>query len=500
MPRSISLFLSRTGGPPYQGSVGYVNDAIAPALESRGWDVRCFQPPPAGNNQEALLPFGLAAQHVRHDSPGKSDVVLYDCAGTTIRTPERNGTGKHMVLYHGLVYGTGSWMANSSIDLHCANSPYLASVLRALFVFPDWRKRRVLNPQACNAVTDIRLPLPCVEMPDGHPGFAHGADAPDELLGLSDSKVVLAHALQPGKQDLFATLSILYWLNVLAREHGSPRVMLLISESSLSAENWTAFDAMLSGTGFACRDFFIPLPHLKQQALVRLMRVCRFGLAYNRFPEPFGFYVLESVHNGCPVYTNGAGNNRFLLPPGHGIIVQETPAMAGTPNQHVKPDAYRSVAESIHADLGRSGEMRASCRKGAALIDRTWSLQAFEQGLIGALERLEQPPADAPVFDQLEVALSPLVRNLDLVSGRSLNDYASGVLDGEACAAVRQLLGQSCADLGSDQMAQIEDRHGLFANGILTLVPTSDSPENPEVWLPPHAGQDAGNHSEENKP
>ena len=68
------------------------------------------------------------------------------------------------------------------------------------------------------------------------------------------------------------------------------------------------------------------------------------GLAYNTFPEPFGFYVLESVHNGTPVYTNGAGNNRFLLPPGHGIVVQETGEMAGTFENPPAPAAYRPLS------------------------------------------------------------------------------------------------------------------------------------------------------------
>jgi hypothetical protein len=35
------------------------------------------------------------------------------------------------------------------------------------------------------------------------------------------SGAVLGHAVQPRKQDLLATASILYWLNQAAREHGS---------------------------------------------------------------------------------------------------------------------------------------------------------------------------------------------------------------------------------------------------------------------------------------
>jgi hypothetical protein len=471
MPRSISLLLSRTGGPPYQGSVGFVNDAILPILQRHGWHANLFRPPAREGAEEAMLPFALAASHARHDGRGIVDVALHDAAGTAIRTPGRHWARRHAVLYHGLAYGTGAWMTNPDIDLHCANSPYLARVLRALLAFPDWSRRRCLNSRVFGAVTDIRLPVPCIAEPDGDAGFAYGADLPPPLLGLFDSDLILGHALQPGKQDWIATLSILYVLNGLARSHRTPRIKLLVSEASLGPDNRRMLDALLAQSGSRCDDFFVPVPHLKQRALFRLMRACRFGLSYNKFPEPFGFYVLESVHNGCPVYTNGAGNNRFLLPPEHGITVLETAAMSGTASGPPGPDAYRVVAETIHSDLIRADEVRARCRRGALLIDRTWSLAAFEQSLVSALESLEQSPVPEPEFDALEIALSPLVRSLDLESGRSLNDYASGQLEPASVAAVRRLLGQRCADVDGAEMERLEALHGLFGRGILTLLP-----------------------------
>ena len=469
MQKSISLFLSRTGGPPYLGSVGYVNDAIAPLLQRNDWSVRGFRPPMIGNTEEALLPFALAAQHARHDSLGRPDIAMYDCAGTTIRAASKQWADRHVVLYHGLVYGTGNWMANADIDLHCANSPYLERVLRSLFATPDWKHRRLLNPQGFNAVTNVSLAVPCVEYPDGHPGFAHGSDLAPGLLAHLDSGIVFGHAMQPGKQDLLATLCILFWLNQLALAHGTPRVMLLIAEASLNPDKCSALDALLEGSGTTCMDYFMPVPHLNQVALVRLMRSCRFGLAYNNFPEPFGFYVLESVHNGCPVYTNGAGNNRFVLPEKHGINVFESTAMLVPVDGVIDPTAYQSVAETIHADLSRSEGVREECERGAAFIDKAWSPAVFEKSLLAALAKLEQPRAREPDFEALEVALSPLVRSLDLSSGQSLNDYASGVLESDAIAIVRSLLGRKCADLDSAQMLVIEDRHGLFRRGLLTL-------------------------------
>ena len=474
MPRSISLLLSKTGGPPHHGSVGYVNDAIGPLLERQGWDVRSFQPPQRGRNEEAMLPFGLAAALAREHGAGIADVALYDATGATVRTLDRQWARKQVVLYHGLAYGTGAWMTNPGIDLHCANSPYLARVLRSLFAFPDWRNRRCLNPAAIDRIVDVSLPVPCVDSPDGSPGLSHGSDIPPVLQRQFGGDLILAHAVQHDKQDWIATLSIMFWLNELAKTHRTPRVKLLVSEFSLGPEQRNAFDSMLAGSGSRCDDLFIPVPHLDQRALFRAMRACRFGLAYNTFPEPFGFYVLESVHNGTPVYTNGAGNNRFLLPPGHGIVVQETAEMAGTFENPPAPAAYRSVAERIHADLARPDALREDCHRGAALIDRTWSLAAFGRSLADALDLLDRPAPAVPLFDEMEIALSPLVRSFDPVSGRILDDYASGQLDPDAVGLVGRLLGRRCADLDGAEMARIEETHGLFRRGILTLLPKAE--------------------------
>jgi hypothetical protein len=470
MPQSISLLLSRMGEPPFQGSVGFVNNAIPPLLQRHGWDVRPFPPPAPAAMEETMLPFGLAGLFARQCEHGLADVALHDSIGAALRFPSRQWARRNVVLHHGLAYGAGAWLANPEIDLHCANSPYLARVLRALLAFPDWRHRRCLDPRAFDVVTDVRLPVPCVVDPDGSPLLGHGMDISPALQRLLDGPLVLGHALQPGKQDWIATLSVLYCLNQLARGHGTPPVKLLVADASLDAEQRRQLDAMLAPTGTCCADYLIPLPHLNQRALFRLMRTCRFGLAYNRFPEPFGFYVLESVHNGCPVYTNGVGNNRFLLPAEHGLVVHETPAMAAP---STGPALYGAVAETIHADLARPEAMRAACRRGGALIAQTWSPAAFEQDLRAALERVERPLPEPPAFDALEVALSPLVRSLDFVSGHLLSDYASGVLDPASRTLAQRLLGQRCGDLDGGEMSRIEAAHGFFRRGILTLAPVA---------------------------
>lgn len=140
------------------------------------------------------------------------------------------------------------------------------------------------------------LPLPSVECPDGRTGFAHGADLPPALLRELDSgATVCGHALQPGKQDWLASLSILYWLNEL-RTAPLPRIRLFVSEHSLTDDVRRGLDAMLASADRSCADYLMRVPRLSQAVLLRLMRGCRFGLAYNRFPGPFGFYVFEPLH------------------------------------------------------------------------------------------------------------------------------------------------------------------------------------------------------------
>ena len=187
------------------------------------------------------------------------------------------------MLYHGLAYGTGAWMTSPDIDMHCANSPYLERTLGAIFAFPNWQQRRCLNPHALRALTCIALPVPCVEGPDGHPGFGYGADLTPHIQRQLGDDVVWGHALQPGKQDWFATLSVMFWLNELRTGPSAKRIKLLVSESSLTPDNRRALDAMLAPAGRNCDDYFLSLPLLNQRTLFQLMRRCRFALAYNRF-------------------------------------------------------------------------------------------------------------------------------------------------------------------------------------------------------------------------
>ncbi|BAV98508.1 hypothetical protein [Lysobacter enzymogenes] len=469
MADTIALMLSQSGGPPFH-SVGYVNHAIGPILTRNGWDVRSFEPPRNDLGEEAMLPYGLAGQLTRFDADAPPHIALFDATGTAARSPARGWARHNAVLYHGLAYGAGAWIANPAVDLHLANSPYLADVLRSLFAFPNWRQRRVLNPRGLMRTKSIRLPLPSVEYPDGHPGFAHGADLPPALLRELDSgATVWGHALQPGKQDWLATLSILYWLNEL-RTAPLPPIRLFVSEHSLTEDVRRGLDAMLAPAGRSCADYFVRVPHLSQAALFRLMRGCRFGLAYNRFPEPFGFYVLESVHQGCPVYTNGVGNNRHLLPAEHGINVYENFDMVEDAGGQRDPVAWRGVAERILRDLGQGDVVRVQCERGASVIKSTWNLDNFENDLTEVLRDLDGAMEPQIDFDAMRVRLGSVVRGVDAATGRCLSDYAHCRLVPEAMEAVVRLQGRLCRELQAGEMERVEREFGLFVSGVLTVA------------------------------
>ncbi|TKS53390.1 hypothetical protein E4582_00460 [Luteimonas yindakuii] len=475
--RRVHLQLSKTGGPPFNGSVGYVNDRIAPLLRARGWLVQAFAPPrprlPAA--QESMVPLALARALADQASGPRPLLAIHDGAGVSIRGPARQWAQHHLVLYHGLAYGTGAWIGNEAIDLHCANSPYLARTLRALFATPDWQGRRVLDPAGCTRVVNVPMPVPCVSTPAGEPGFPIGADVPVAVRRAVDAGVVVGHALQPGKQDLMATVGILYALNDIARRRGGARVMLAISEQSLPPAHQASIDAMLAGSGLRCADLFLPVPHLHQRAVFELFGLTRFGLAYNLFPEPFGFYVLESVHAGCPVYTNGVGNNRFLLPPAHGITVIEDATMVADATGQVSPAAFVPVAEAILDGIGNPGPVREACRRGRAHIDACWSPAAFEHGFLAAVERALAPPPPPVDFDALMVEVGPLVRGIDATSGVVRGDYGSRVLRQRELAIVQELVGRSAAELDVDDMQRLETEHRLFQEGVLALAVAAET-------------------------
>ncbi len=436
-------------------AVGLSNAYLVKALETAGYRTQVHGSLVPKSKIERLLPLHVAKARAELIAASPADLALYDDGSISMCPPGRQWARRSVVFHHVLGSSPGSWLGNDAIDLHLGNSEYSARVLTSLLAFPDWKRRRCLDPRAFGKVATVPLALPCIEEPDG--SDTPGAEIPFEVRALLDSGDVVGHALQQAKEDALATVSIMRTLNELAREAGGRPVRLLTMDVNLSDDRLEWKRQQLKPYGWTPEDFFVPVPTLNQRAVFQLMRQCAFGLAYNIVPETFGFYVLESVHNGCPVFTNGCGNMRHLLPEGHGLEVFETAAMV-----QKDPDAYAAVAHRIHAALSDRAALEARCAKGRAYIDAHYHRGAMEAAVGAALALPEAPLLD---FESLQVELGPLVRLHDRAAGIVVSDFRSGVLNPGGVRALAELPGRTCAEL----KALDPDARSLFELGVLTL-------------------------------
>ena len=209
---------------------------------------------------------------------------------------------------------------------------------------------------------------------------------------------------------------------------------------------------------------------LSQAALFRLFTVTKFGLSYNVYPEPFGFYILESVYQGCPVYTNGIGNNRHSLPPDHGVRVIESVDMA-----FGDPSAFQEVARAIMEDVRSRENVTRACARGRDYIAHHFNREAFSRTWRACLARLERPSRAPAPFESLLVHRSPMVRQVEEETGRVVSDFERLTLEPHALGMMREALGQPLGEvLRGRADAQVDELQQLFSRGVLTLRPDGD--------------------------
>ncbi|RKH07406.1 hypothetical protein [Corallococcus carmarthensis] len=471
MTRSATLIMEAA---PYANASGYINALLAEELSRLGYshEAHYGQHPVAGN---IVTPLATADRLRRMRAAPKADLAIYCDRALAMRLPTREQARRTLVLFHGLMGAPSTWLESPVIDGHWVLSPYMERALTSLLALPDWNRRQYLHPRAFQTVSLLTPPLPCVDVAQGHPELT-GAELPAHLREALESGDVIGHAVQPGKPDWGAVTAILLNLNALAQEHGQQRRFRLVIEAEDFALVRHAFargDASaeaarmgLDALGLTLEDVLVPVEKLSQPALFQLFRSARFGLAYNGFPEPFGFYVLESVFNGCPVYTNGIGNNRFALPPDHGIHVHETAGMS-----FGDVGAYAEVASRIFADMDAPDAQAAACLRGREHILRTFTRAAFSRSVETCLLRLEGPPAEPVPFETLEVEPGPLVRCMD-EEGHIVSDFEHVVLDPSELQLLRDARGRNAGELAAGVPASKTDMlQGLFSRGVLTLRP-----------------------------
>jgi hypothetical protein len=461
MKRIAHMLFAIETDQPFRKSSGIINHYIRQALESFDFQVYEFNRDSRLElpHAEQLIPLADVSLLHQVSLVPEPAVTFYDDLGLSIRAPVSRVDHRNFLFFHGLRGNPGMISANLAVDLYCTNSAYTRRILRSFMLFPDWRRRRVLDVRGAAATTSVRLPVPLIDYPDGYPST--GEDLPLEVVKAFRSGAVLGHSVQRKKASPNAILHIMGELNAFADADGAPGYQLVITR-----DLWSELKVVLENHSVADRDraarWFLVVPLLKNTAMVSLMKSCRFGLCYNRIPDSFGLYPLESVWLGCPVYTNGIGNYRWLLPAGHGIYIHETEEMAFGDLMH-----FKDVARRIHTDVGNPPE--AACALGRAYIAENHNRTCFNLDFRHAVEQLDGE-AHRIEFDELTFELSPVVRSWNPKTRRVVSDHRNLVLELESADIIENVIGRTTASV-TDRDVRIEKLTALFHTGVLALRP-----------------------------
>jgi hypothetical protein len=417
----VRLFVDASGRVPFSGSCSVVSHLLRRGLEGAGFG--CEETLIAPQRLDAAGTV-VPAEPLVLPASGADRLLFFEEVFLRTRFERSADRAQACVFFNLLCFGDRDIGRFANVATLLFNSEFLARVFLAFATDPTAPERvegfRATHVAACP------LALPQIEFESGYP--SHGATFPPAELARLATHHVLGHALRPGL-DPVAAVAIVHALARLVPDR-PPRLFVLQSQwpelMEVAAELRVADPSSL----------FEPVARLNNPSLLAVMQSSDFALAYDRSIEAFGFYALESVWCRTPVYTNGAGNLRHLLPPGHGIECHENAAMAFGEGRE-RLDAYAPVAERIASDL-KSRSVQRRCELGRAELLRRYTPDRFARAVLAAL-RAGQP--NVPRATAAEgVVLHPLVRLCDLESGRIVTDEAAVELDEAARRLLRSAL------------------------------------------------------------
>jgi hypothetical protein len=271
-------------------------------------------------------------------------------------------------------------------------------------------------------LADTTLALPIIEFPDGYPSYGERI-SPKALNQLCRESYV-GHALRPRKMDCFATLSLLYGLNRTAKKRKSKPFNLIIPEVDFPRFK-LAIEPMEIPRNTL--DYLIPVEHLDNSSMVTVMKKSDFSFCYDEIVEGFGYYPNESIYCGSPVFTNGSGNVRNVVPANHGLFIAETLTMYfGTPKNRI--DAYVRISEKIFDQI-ISGNAKNTCALGKKYIETNYSRKAFTERLKFHIEKVlklkkEKKNVQKTIFSG-KFQISPYLRLADWTRGQFVTDMGN---------------------------------------------------------------------------
>ena len=458
-------------GKPYENASGALNSYVHDYLVRAGFSVDLIHP-----SGVDILPLQTMSEIRRLIDLGEPDVSVYCDFGLMMDGADIPRSKKDVVFFHGLMGGVPQWMTRSDVGVLCGNSGWTRDTIVSITAFPVWQKHSVNNPSVFNRALHVRYPLPMLESPEG---AGAGKPVPESFLeSLEQSSDILAFDFQFESDDkLHAALLVM--LNAQAQEHGEEARFRLIvpqyeysaiqafADEFLSAPEGSVLRDALARYGRSLLDLYTALPGgwIRQCDVFRVMRASAFGLSFNSTPESFGLMPLESVCCGTPVYTNGSGNLRYLLPEGCGIVREDTEGLA----QFSIPEISR-VAARIRDDLARPGSdgIDKQVARGEEYIRKNYSVDAFSEDF-GRVLGADPAQQAIPTMEELKLDIGPLVRTWNSDSRFVISDHRHVVLSDANNGFLREWLGRPAADifrLANRQQREAMDR--MWEQGLLT--------------------------------
>ena len=417
-----------------QGAALLCNQYLEDTIVEMGYNLIPFSSKPSLFKSQVFIPWDRL-EFTRLFHSRFSDIAIYCDRGVAFAPPTANSSRINILLLHGLAYNFELINSLAHIDLILTTSQYFAEVakmmLGGIIVSDAVQLREVYSSRSDNSETIIYPLMPPIEKSE--PIIAQNVEFLNRFEINEDHQIVLAHSVQPKKASIPAFVGIVASLVSKFKESNKAFKVFTSSVDSneindeltyLTHLNW--FDNFFNIDVQDVKDSFIYTDRLPQSDLHHLFSLSSLGLCYNEVPESFGMYVLESILNGCPVFSNGSGNMRYSLPVSHGHYINENSAIYQRNSSELKILASEIVTKLTSLNL------YAEILQGQDFIKSSYNIRAFKRELRDILMALSCE--NNKVCDRIEsnnisalkrksYIVSPLVRSFSTCCQSVIADH-----------------------------------------------------------------------------